>query len=151
MVLATIEKTTVHFVKLTVCSPNMHWYYRSDLQNLRIVFFCPIRIESHCATDPGQRWENNLVFEYYSNSSGRIQQGVSKKRLFKENGMNCSVCFRILNSKFFLIVYMKNGSYRLIPFLFPLVNCICTNFLLEHDKWLLNIREAYLYQYCSFF
>ena len=37
---------------------------------------------------------------------------------------------------------MKNGSYRLIPFLFPLVNCICTNFLLEHDKWLLNTLQS---------
>ena len=37
---------------------------------------------------------------------------------------------------------MKNGSYRLIPFLFPLVNCICTNFLLEHDKWLLNTLKS---------
>ena len=50
----------------------------------------------------------------------------------------------------FSTIYMKNGSYRLIPFLFPLVNCICTNFLLEHDKWLSNITlrcDPHCWQY----
>ena len=108
------------------------------MQKYCLVLFCTLNTESKW------KWLMNVYRHYCSKSKKSEKVGMYRVSLKKGSLRDWYAQFA---SEFFIprlkTVYMKNGSYRLIPFLFSLVNCISTNFLLdlrsiEHDRWLLN-------------
>ena len=97
------------------------------MQKYCLVLFCSLNTESKW------KWLMNVYRHYCSKSKKSEKVGMYRVSLKKGSLRDWYAQFA---SEFFIprlkTVYMKNGSYRLIPFLFSLVNCICTS-----DCWTL--------------